>query len=362
MGGSVETTGNACIEVDGSVGEGGGQIIRTSVSLAAITGRPVQIINIRARRSKPGLQAQHLTSVRAAATLCDAELKGAELGSQFLRFMPGPLSRQDAFSFDVGTAGATGLVAQTVLVPMLFLPTHPVSATVRGGTHVPMSPTADYVEAVYRPALHQMGAQVDFGYTRAGFFPRGGGEVALRCGEAGLRETIDRTERGRLKRLRLFIVTCQLPDHVAERGVDTLMKELRGYGVPILVERRALDGGSPGAAIVLTAECENGGGGWTSLGERGKPIERVAQEALRDFQRWYAGGAAVDEHLSDQLVLPCSLVRATSRWTTPVITEHLRTVLEIAQKFLPITYSLDTQPDGSGLVMLHGSGLPAERR
>jgi RNA 3'-terminal phosphate cyclase (ATP) len=344
------------VEIDGSLGEGGGQIIRTSVSLAAITGRAVQIVNVRARRSKPGLQAQHLTAVRAAAALCNADLKGAELGSQFVRFTPGPLSEREAFAFEVGTAGATGLVAQTLLVPMLFLPRRPVTVTVRGGTHVPMSPPADYIEAVYSPLLQQMGADVTFRYTRAGFFPKGGGEIEIRCGEGALSIPVDRTERGRLQRLRLFVVTCQLPEHVATRGVETLMKDLKGYGVPVLVERRGLEGGSPGAAVVLTAECENGGGGWTSLGERGKPMERVAGEALRDFQKWFATGAAVDEHLSDQLVLPCCLVRGESRWTTPNITEHLRTVLQVAQQFLPITYTLEERADGTGSVTLHGIG------
>jgi len=357
----TETAPAAPIEIDGSLGEGGGQIIRTGVSLSAITGRPVQIVNIRARRSKPGLQAQHLTAVRAAAALCDAQLKGSEIGSQFLRFTPGPLTEKESFSFDVGTAGATGLVAQTLLAPMLFLPAKPgspgVTAAIRGGTHVPMAPPADYIEAVYRPLLQQMGADIAFKMTRAGFFPKGGGEVEIRCGEARLSAPVDRTERGRMQRLRLFIVTCQLPEHVAARGVDTLMKDLKGYGVPVLVEKRALDGGNPGAAIVLVAECENGGGGWTSLGERGKPMERVATEVLRDFQKWFASSAAVDEHLADQLVLPCSLVRGESRWTTPTITDHLRTVLEIAQRFLPITYTLEERSDGTGMVTVQGAGF-----
>ena len=356
MQGKAEAGVGEMVEIDGSLGEGGGQIIRTSVSLSAVTRRPVQIVNIRARRSKPGLQAQHLTAVRAVAALCDADLKGAEAGSQFLRFTPGLLTDKETFAFDVGTAGATGLVAQTLMVPMLFMPGSPVTAAVRGGTHVPMSPPADYIEAVYAPNLRQMGADISFRYKRAGFFPKGGGEIEIRRGDGGLHTPVDRTERGRLQRLRLFVVTCQLPEHVASRGVDALMKDLRGYGVPVLVEKRALEGGNAGAAVVLTAECENGGGGFTSLGERGKPMERVAADALRDFQKWHASGAAVDEHLADQLVLPCSLVQGESRWTTPVITEHLRTVLQVAQQFLPITYTLEERADGCGLVTLQGSG------
>jgi RNA 3'-terminal phosphate cyclase (ATP) len=354
----VEQTKQEVIEIDGSLGEGGGQIIRTSVSLAAITGRTVQITNIRARRSKPGLHAQHLTAVRAAAALCGAELKGAEMGSQFLRFTPGPLTQETEFSFDGGTAGAPGLVAQTLLVPMLYLPKPSVS-NVRGGTHVPMSPPADYIEAVYRPALQRMGADVGFQYARAGFFPKGGGEVQIRSGGGQLSVPIELVERGRLHRLRLFVVTCQLPEHVATRGVDALMKDLKGYGVPVLVEKRELEGGCPGAAIVLTAECENGAGGFTSLGERGKPMERVAADGLRDFQKWFASGAAVDEHLGDQLVLPAALVYGESRWSTSEVTEHLRTVLEIAKRFLEIDYLIDERADGSGTVTVKGAGFKA---
>jgi len=154
--------------------------------------------------------------------------------------------------------------------------------------------------------------------------------------------------------------------HVGERGRDALLKTLRGYGVPIEVELRDLPGGGVGAALVIVAECENGIGGWTGLGERGKPMERVAEGALHDFQKWFATSAAVDEHLSDQLVLPCALIdgehkdgegrerNGESRWTTPTVTEHLRTVLAIVKKFLPITYRIEERTDGSGLVSLKG--------
>lgn len=348
------------ISIDGSFGEGGGQIIRTSVSLAALTGRTVEISHIRARRSKPGLQAQHLTAVRAAAALCGAEMQGAELESQFLRFAPGPLVAQDQFEFDVAaarggaSAGATGLVAQTLMVPMSFLPQRPATATVLGGTHVPMSPPADYIEAVYVPMLRRMGLEADFTSARAGFFPRGGGEIHIENMGGHLMAPLDCVERGRLKQLRVFLVSSQLPAHVAERGEETLRKDLKGYGVPVEMEKRDLPSHGAGAAVVITAECENGMGGWTSLGERGKPIERVATEALREFQKWFGTGAATDEHLADQLALPCALIPQESRWTTPAVTEHLRTVLHVAQQFLPIEYQIETKPDGSGLVRITG--------
>jgi len=352
------------VTIDGAYGEGGGQIIRTAVSLAVLTGKPVEIANIRARRSKPGLQAQHLTAVRASAALCQAELHGAELGSVFLRFVPGPLVPRDVFSFDVAearggaSAGATGLVAQTLLVPMAFLPAGPAEATVLGGTHVPMAPPADYIEAVYTPMLQRMGLEATLRYDRAGFYPRGGGAIQIEIAGGRLHTPIDCEERGRLQRLRAFIVTSLLPEHVAARGKETLQKALGGYGVPLQVESRDLPSHGPGAAIVLVAECQTGLGGWTGLSERGKPMERVAEEAARGFQRWFASGAGVDTHLADQLVLPCALIPEESRWTTPEITEHLRTVLWVAERFLPITSSLETREDGSALVRVQGVEIP----
>ena len=347
------------IEIDGAEGEGGGQVIRTSVSLAALTGKMVEIVNVRANRSKPGLQAQHLTAVRAAAALCNAELKGAELGSQFLRFAPKALTDKSDFAFDVAearrgaSAGATGLVAQTLLVPMAFLPGSPATATILGGTHVPMAPPADYIEAVYAPMLARMGATARVTLDRAGFYPRGGGAISLRV-SGRLDAPIDLTERGKLKRLRVFLVTSQLASHVAERGRDALAKELKGYGVPILAEIREREGNGAGAAIILVAECENGIGGWTELGERGKPMEKVALDAARAFQKWFATGAAVDEHLADQLALPCALIPVESRWTTPTVTEHLRTVLQIIARFLPIEYRIEPKENGLSLVTLCG--------
>jgi RNA 3'-terminal phosphate cyclase (ATP) len=356
---------NQRVWIDGAFGEGGGQILRTSVSLAALTGKTVEIANIRARRSKPGLQAQHLTSVRAAAALCNATLHGDDLGSSFLRFLPGAPVPHAHFDIDVAaarggaSAGATGLVAQTMLVPMAFLPGPMTSATILGGTHVPMAPPTDYIEAVYAPMLRRMGIEARLTYTRAGFYPRGGGAIHLEV-QAGRPGTpVDCTERGKLKRLRVFLVTSQLPDHVAARGREAALKGLAGYGVEVAVEARDLPSHGAGAAVVIAAECEIGMGGWTSLGERGKPMERVVEEAVREFKHWFASGAGVDAHLADQLALPCALIPQESRWTTPEITEHLRTVLWVAQQFLPIEYALEPRPDGSGLVTVRGVALPA---
>lgn len=349
------------LQIDGAFGEGGGQIIRTAVALAALTGQGIDLFNIRARRSKPGLQAQHLTAVRAAAALCNAEIQGAELGSVRLSFTPGSPTPERRFLFDIAaarggaSAGATGLVAQTILTPLALLFPDETQVTILGGTHVPMAPPADYLETVYVPALRRMGFPAALQSDRSGFFPRGGGAVAMKVQPFVGGEAFEGAERGRLKLLRLFLVTSDLPQSVAERGRDALLKELKGYGVPVRVEMRDLPSNGAGAAVVLVAECEQGIGGWTSLGERGKPMERVALEALRDFQNWFASGASVDAHLADQLVLPAALIPHTSRWTTAEVTDHLRTVLWVAQQFLPIEYGIDAGADGNSLVTVTGA-------
>ncbi|MCW3097745.1 MAG: 3-terminal-phosphate cyclase [Chthonomonadaceae bacterium] len=351
------------LQIDGAFGEGGGQIIRTSVALAAITGQNVDLFNIRARRSKPGLQAQHLTAVQAAAALCNAEVHGAELGSVRLHFTPGKPTTECDFTFDIAaarggaSAGATGLVAQTILAPLTLLFPEETRFHILGGTHVPMAPPADYLETVYAPVLQRMGFPVTLRSDRSGFFPRGGGAVHLKVQPRVSGQAFDVVERGRLKLLRLFLITSDLPDSVAERGRDALLKELRGYGVPVKVEMRDLPSNGAGAAVVLVAECEQGIGGWTSLGERGKPMERVALEALRDFQKWFASEASVDAHLADQLVLPAALVPATSRWTTSEVTDHLRTVLFVVRQFLPIEYAIDEVPNGNAVVTVSGVDL-----
>jgi RNA 3'-terminal phosphate cyclase (ATP) len=341
------------VQIDGSYGEGGGQIIRTSLSLAAITGRPLEIANIRARRSKPGLQRQHLTAVHAAAALCNARLTGAAVGSVHLVFEPQAGLLPGPFRFDIGTAGATSLVAQTLLVP-LARGSVDARATITGGTHVPHSPPAEYVEAVYVPVLRRAGLEARFQYHDAGFFPKGGGHVEIDVSPGGDRAPLDLTERGKLVSLRAFIVTGALPPHVSERGAAAVERFMKGVGRPVTVERREKRSLSQGAAVVLAAECEGGYAGFSALGELGKPMERVAEEACEAFMAWWKTGAACDEHLADQLVLPMALTPGESRWTTSEVTEHLRTVLWVTQQFLPIRYSLDEREDGSGAVTLEG--------
>ncbi|MCA1595435.1 MAG: RNA 3'-terminal phosphate cyclase [Chloroflexi bacterium] len=341
----------ALIRIDGSYGEGGGQIIRTSVSLAAITGQAVEISQVRAGRSRPGLQPQHLTAVRAAARLCSAVLEGDAIGSTRIAFRPTHPPHPGQYRFDIGTAGAGPLVLQTVAVP-LSMADAPSSVVVTGGTHVPHAPAAEYLEAAYLPTLRDCGIATEFRESAAGFYPRGGGELTLEIQPWNRRAAVDLTERGKLRRIHAYVVTSQLPDHVGVRGQDSIERLMKAISRPVTVERRDLPSNGPGAAVVIAVECDGGRAAFTAIGARGKPMEKVAEEACRPFLPWWKSGASLDEHLADQIVLPLALSPGPSRWTTPVVTEHLRTVLWAAGHFVPLEFTLTPLESGCTLVEL----------
>ena len=342
---------HSSITIDGSHGEGGGQILRTSLSLSALTGRPVEIVRIRAGRSRPGLQPQHLASVRAAAGLCAAKLEGAEIGSVRLRFVPQAPPTPGAYHFAIGTAGAAPLVLQTVLLP-LALAAAPSQATITGGTHVSHAPTADYVQRVYLPALAKHGLVASVMSPRAGFFPKGGGMVQAEIEGGSVFQPVTLTERGGLLRLTALVVTSGLPPTVAERGIAAVRQTLGRLPVELAVETRDASSVGPGAAVLLVADCEGGLAGFSAIGERGQRMETVAEEACFAFREWWETGAACEEHLADQLVLPMALTFGKSCWTTSRVTEHLRTVLWVVPQFLPVEVRLGDNPDGSGLVTI----------
>ncbi len=340
------------VYLDGSHGEGGGQILRTAASLAAMTGTPVEISHIRAGRSKPGLQPQHLAAVTAAARLCNAELHGATVGSSFLRFTPRAAVAPGAHDIDIGTAGAAPLVLQTLLLPLAVANAECNSAltasrvTITGGTHVPHAPTGEYLLGVYLPALTRMGITATAAMPRAGFYPRGGGALRAEIAPAGRLLPLTLCERGKILELTAHVLTALLPDHVGERGREAAERALGKLGFSGQVIQTALPSNGPGAAAVLTVRCEGGHAGFSALGVRGKPMERVVEEAFADFLRWWKTGAACDEHLADQLVLPAALAPGESRWSAPAASPHLRTVLWVAAQFVPIRYAIDARADG----------------
>ncbi|MEI2583562.1 RNA 3'-terminal phosphate cyclase [Scytonema sp. PRP1] len=332
------------IHIDGSYGEGGGQILRTSLSLAAITGHPIRIGNIRAGRPKPGLAAQHLTAVRATAAICNAKVQGDALGSTALEFIPGSAVQAGNYTFDVsearegGSAGAVGLVLQTVLLPLVLatgcrdVACNVSTVTLRGGTHVTHSPSITYIQEVYLPTVQRMGVQVEVELKAWGWYPQGGGEVQLLI-SGGSISGINLVERGDLQQVRGLAVVTELPSHIPQRMASRAENVLREAQLKPSVQPLRAKGVAPGAGLFLTAEYENSLAGFGALGRIGLPADKVADMACEELLKFHQTGAPVDEHLADQLLLPAALASTRSEYRVPEVSTHLTTNAWVIEQF-----------------------------
>ena len=323
---------NDLIVIDGSHGEGGGQMLRTSLSLAAVLGKPVRIIAIRAGRPKPGLAPQHLTACRAVAAVCRGELQGDELRSQTIELRPDTV-QGGSFTFDVAditpSAGSAGLILQAILPPLLFA-RQASHVVLRGGTDVPWSPVFSYLQDVFVPMLTRMGASVDLERNRAGWYPAGGGEI-----EAWIEPLAEPLrplvllEPGAARHMSCqSVVSERLPRHIGERQCQGAAEQVKGLG-PVKTHEEQLRSGGPGTTCVAMVTFDQGAGGFTALGERGKPAEEVGADAGRQLREFLATGAPVDERLADQLQLYCALAAGQSSYVTPRLTGHLQTNAEV---------------------------------
>ena len=328
------------MRIDGSHGEGGGQLLRTVLALAAIKQRDVELHSIRAARPRPGLKAQHLTAVRALASLCGATVEGDELGSRDLRFVPGGPVLPGDYSFDVaaarsgGSAGSATLVLQTLLLP-LALAGGTSTVRILGGTHVAWSPSFDYAREVWLPALARLGVSAELELVRFGWFPVGQGEIRARIRGRGRRSLagLELRERGKLVRVSGRAVAANLPAHIPQRMADRARKLLEAAGIAAQIEPLRVRASCPGAGLFLTAEYEGVRSGFGSLGERGKPSETVAEEAVSRLLEHRASGASLDTHLADQLILPLALARAASEVSVERRSSHLTTSAWVVERF-----------------------------
>ncbi|GAB6040828.1 RNA 3'-terminal phosphate cyclase [Endothiovibrio diazotrophicus] len=344
------------IEIDGSRGEGGGQILRSALTLSLITGHPFTLRDIRARRAKAGLAPQHLAAVQLAAAIGQAEVEGDRIGAHELTFRPHTL-RADHYHQDVGTAGATPLLAQTALLP-LALARHASRLTLSGGTHVRWSPCAHYLEWQWLPYLREMGVETTFRLERAGFYPRGNGAIELTVEPAERLLPLHLTRSGALLGVRGLSAVADLPREIAERQARRADHLLHGITPESAVEVAELPAGSPGTLLILLAEFEYSRACFFALGERGKRAEQVADEAVDALREFLATDAAIDPWLADQLLLPLALADGESQLRTPAVTGHLRTNLEVIEAFLPDTVTLEGADDAPGDLYIHGHGLP----
>jgi len=325
------------ITIDGSQGEGGGQILRTSLALSLVTGRPFRIENIRAGRAKPGLLRQHLTAAHAAAQVGDAEIQGDVLGSKALTFEPRRI-KTGSFHFAVGTAGSATLVLQTIL-PALILAPGPSQLKLselklEGGTHNPYAPPFDFLAKAFIPLLKRMGPVVETRLDRYGFYPAGGG-----CFTASIRPVpaltpIELVERGAISRRFARAVHALLPGHVAERELRVVKEKLALKDEQMRAEAVQNSSG-PGNVLMVELEAENVTEVFTGFGEKGVASEAVASHVVDDVRRYLAAGVPVGRYLADQLLIPMALA-GEGRFQTLAPTRHTVTNIAVISEFLGV--------------------------
>lgn len=343
--------------IDGAHGEGGGQILRTALALSAITGRPIRVERIRANRRKPGLAAQHLTAVRAAAAICDARVAGDALGSMDLTFAPRRPVAAGNYVFDVdlarqgGSAGAVMLILQTVLLPLALAAGESV-VELHGGTHMAWSPTFDYVRDIWLPLLARLRIEAAVELLAWGWFPVGKGLVRARIrgrGKAAAAlEPLELHDRGGLLRISGRAVAANLPSHIPQRMTNRARTLLLPLGVEVVIEEQQVRAACPGAGLFLTSEYDNTKCGFSAIGEVGKPSEQVAEEAAAELRRHHASGAALDRHLGDQILLPLCFAHGPSRFSVQELARHLHTNAWVIEKFGAAAITLRSMPSGIG--------------
>lgn len=312
---------------------GGGQLLRSSLSLALVTGRAFRMTNIRGKRPKPGLMRQHLTCVKAAAEVCGAEVEGAEMGSTELVFTPGKIAAGD-YRFAIGSGGSTTLVLQTLLPALLHAE---ASSTLRieGGTHNPMAPPFEFIEQCFLPVIQSMGVDATVTLERPGFMQAGGGVLTAQISPIKKWKKITLTERG--EELGLFgkVLNAHLPRSIVEREIAAANGVLR---LPIEATEAA-DSAGPGNAIMLGARFVNVCEITTGIAQMGRSAEAVATSAAKSLRGYLASSAPVGAHLADQLLLPMALAGG-GVFHTLSITEHTRTNMALIEQFLPVKFGL----------------------
>jgi len=336
--------------IDGSLGEGGGQILRSALALSVALARPVRIVKIRAGRERPGLLRQHLASVRAAAAICGGACAGAELGSSEVTLQPGPV-RAGEYAFAVGSAGSALLVLQTVLPPLLFAD-GPSTLVVEGGTHNPMAPPFEFLQRSFAPRLAELGCGLELELLRPGFYPAGGGRVRARITPPVRARGLELLARGAARRHGAEIGVAHLPRTIAERERETLVREL-GWPAEAVEERDVNASVGPGNYVALTLAFEHVTEVVTGFGERRRAAEAVAHHAAAAARRYLAAEAPVGEHLADQLLLPLALL-AGGRFRTLAPTPHTTTNAELLNHFLPGAVRLEPQTGDACLVTVAG--------
>jgi RNA 3'-terminal phosphate cyclase (ATP) len=330
---------NDLVELDGSEGEGGGQILRSALALSILTGKGFDMVRVRAGRPKPGLRPQHLEAVRAAVAVCSAQVEGDRVASQKLRFVPAtPVAGN--YSFAIATAGSTALVLHTIYLPLALQPAES-RITIAGGTHVPFAPCVDYLAQAWLPAVERLGLNLAIDLERCGFYPAGGGRLNVIVRPPSPLRPVDWLERGPISEITPLSFVGRLPRSIAERQARRAIVRLNQAGLADLVAEPTIESresAGPGTMLGLKVAFAGGQTFFYALGARGKPAETVADEAVDDLVRYLdSDDAPVDPHLADQLLLPLAATARVSRFKTSTVTNHLLTNARVIEQFLPVS-------------------------
>ena len=324
------------IIIDGFLGEGGGQILRTSLALSLVTGQPFRIENIRTGRKKPGLMRQHLTAVNAAVEVGQAEVKGNAIGSLSLSFAPQTV-KSGQYHFAISTAGSCTLVMQTVL-PALLTAEGPSELILEGGTHNPYAPPFDFLEQAFLPLVNRMGPTVEAVLERPGFYPAGGGRFTVSIQPAKELAQLELLERGELVKRRARAMVAQIPRNVADRELKVVQENL-SWNRDELALDEVKNSRGPGNVLTLTIASEQVTEVFTGFGERGVMAENVARSAVKAAREYLASPAPVGRYLADQLLLLLALAGGGKFRTLPP-TRHTSTNIEVIQRFLELKVSV----------------------
>jgi len=337
------------LEIDGSLGEGGGQIVRSSLALSLITGKAFRIRKIRAGRAKPGLQPQHLLCVRAAASIGQAKVQGDTRGSTEFRFEPGQ-TVPGKYHFAVGTAGATSLVLHTLYLP-LALSGGASEVSIDGGTHVTRSPCYHFLETTWAPYLHLLGLDIKVRMKRAGFYPRGGGLIQAEIEPARL-HGLKLPELTRPTHITGFSAVANLPEHIARRQAERAEKRLRGLGLKVDIRDEKWSHGI-GTVIAAALDTRPVPTLFFGLGERGKPAERVADELVDQVAAFLdVDTPGVDQHSADQLIVPLALAEGPSYFGVSEVTQHLLTNIAVVRRFVERVIVCEGKEGEAGIVRI----------
>jgi RNA 3'-phosphate cyclase len=339
------------LEIDGSFGEGGGQILRSALALSLLTGKSFRLRNVRAnRRPKPGLQPQHLMSVRAAVEIGRASVKGDAVNSKDLTFEPGAV-RSGNYRFAIGTAGATGLVLQTVYLPLGLRGAGPSEITLEGGTHVSKAPCFHFLEMTWRRYMERIGLSVRLEMRRPGFYPRGGGSVVAHIAACSKIRGLHLTKRTELTKASGFSAIAGLPDHIARRQARRASVRLADAGIAPDIPMEEWEGG-PGTVLGIRFDESPAPTLFFAIGERGKPAEAVADDAADEALAYAASNEPVDPHSADQLLLPLAFAEEASEYRVSQVTKHLTTNIAVVRMFLERDISYEGAEGSAGVVRI----------